>query len=804
MKIKYFMYTFLIALFACGVTACSSGQGKGSNAAVQVKFSGKKTGKTVSSVPANVHKVKISATPMNATIAPPSPLTIVFSNTTTAQTSTPFSVADNVTYKFDVWGHDITDTPTYFGTVSQQMLPGNNTINIVCTPYTPPVIPVATWEAKAPMTTARSRAASATVNGRIYVIGGQDASGAVVNTLEIYDPVANTWAPGPTMPTARRYAAAVAIGTKIFVIGGEDATIPTSQPLASMDVLDTTTGTWVPSPPATMQAPRARLSCVAYNGIIYAIGGTDSSGATSLTTVEQFDTTAITGNNWISAPSLSTARARFSAFITQDLAGNTIIEAVGGGTPSSSISSRESLILAPIAATNWVPSSSALPAARASYAAAVAGNFAYIIGGHDAANVLTSTVWTYDFTSAAYTTLAAPLPTPRDYPVVQTVNGRVYVIGGDLAPSSAPNRIASNAVEELTPVGSMPRLGKVSTLTGLASVTSAELSGITLLLDGQSAVNGPLFAQLININTDTAATPIALNITPASPADPDAPIAIGGGKALIVAQEATGLFVSTIDALNPTVVLNKVQLDAAFPVAPSPSIAIAFDGTTFLVVWNGPTNTLYGRFVDTSGNPTAPAFSIGTGEVLGVRYGGGVYLVLTGEFISTNVAVRATAIIPGAVSTAATTTISSGPGNNYWGSSVDAFNGSEFGVSVIIGNGTADILSAVAVRYSGANLTFRQPIVVAPAPGLKTDSHVAWDGFKWLINWFEVDASSNKTGYYRFIDTNGSLLGAKTIYTSNISNSQSGGKIWWSSSLNAYLLIYGSPTSGFFMSTLQP
>ena len=125
-------------------------------------------------------------------------------------------------------------------------------------------------------------------------------------------------------------------------------------------------------------------------------------------------------------------------------------------------------------------------------------------------------------------------------------------------------------------------------------------------------------------------------------------------------------------------------------------------------------------------------------------------------------------------------------------------------MSVIIGNGTADNLYAVAARYSGANLTFRQPIVVAPAPGLKTDSHVAWDGFKWLISWFEVDTSGNKTGYYRFIDTNGTLLGAKTIYTSNISNSQSGGKIWWSSGLNAYLLIYGSPTSGFFMSTLQP
>ena len=55
--------------------------------------------------------------------------------------------------------------------------------------------------------------------------------------MDIYDPAANSWTPGPPLPAPREAAAVVSLGGRLYVIGGRDASGAT----ATMYVLDIST-----------------------------------------------------------------------------------------------------------------------------------------------------------------------------------------------------------------------------------------------------------------------------------------------------------------------------------------------------------------------------------------------------------------------------------------------------------------------------------------------------------------------------------------------------------------------------------
>lgn len=89
------------------------------------------------------------------------------------------------------------------------------------------------WKALAAMPTKRGSAVAATVNGKIYVIGGaalHPGSSELalyparphrsVDTVEEYDPKTNTWSKRSSMPTARNHAAVGVVNNRVYVIGG--------------------------------------------------------------------------------------------------------------------------------------------------------------------------------------------------------------------------------------------------------------------------------------------------------------------------------------------------------------------------------------------------------------------------------------------------------------------------------------------------------------------------------------------------------------------------------------------------------
>jgi len=78
------------------------------------------------------------------------------------------------------------------------------------------------WVAHAPKPTGVANAGAAAVGSMVYVPGGYDAAGRVLDMLEIYDVAAETWAQGPSLPAPRCAYALAAIQGRVYLFGGWD------------------------------------------------------------------------------------------------------------------------------------------------------------------------------------------------------------------------------------------------------------------------------------------------------------------------------------------------------------------------------------------------------------------------------------------------------------------------------------------------------------------------------------------------------------------------------------------------------
>ncbi len=105
---------------------------------------------------------------------------------------------------------------------------------------------------------------SALCHGRL----GQQ--GALVKTLEIYDPVSNSWDTGATIPKAYGASTGVNLNGKFYVIGGCVAECGTT----SVQVYDPETETW--SVAANYPEPTSWSACGAISGLIYCAGGNNT------------------------------------------------------------------------------------------------------------------------------------------------------------------------------------------------------------------------------------------------------------------------------------------------------------------------------------------------------------------------------------------------------------------------------------------------------------------------------------------------------------------------------------------------
>jgi hypothetical protein len=98
------------------------------------------------------------------------------------------------------------------------------------------------WEIKKPMPTGRDHVLAASVNGKIYVIGGVNRdsglrdSPTLVN--EVYDPAIDSWSTKQSAPFPVNYGTCSVVGKQIYFIGGQADNGTLNQ------IYDTETDTW--------------------------------------------------------------------------------------------------------------------------------------------------------------------------------------------------------------------------------------------------------------------------------------------------------------------------------------------------------------------------------------------------------------------------------------------------------------------------------------------------------------------------------------------------------------------------------
>ncbi len=88
----------------------------------------------------------------------------------------------------------------------------------------------------ASLTSPRAFMSACVADGKIFVIGGIDYSGAVLNTVEVYDTLTKQWTPsGHNLISKRAAHTSVVVGNKIYVMGGTQSF---STGLNSVEVFD--------------------------------------------------------------------------------------------------------------------------------------------------------------------------------------------------------------------------------------------------------------------------------------------------------------------------------------------------------------------------------------------------------------------------------------------------------------------------------------------------------------------------------------------------------------------------------------
>ncbi|WP_319951935.1 Kelch repeat-containing protein [Paenibacillus sp. LS1] len=173
------------------------------------------------------------------------------------------------------------------------------------------------WTTAANLLTARSWASSVALDGKIYVFGG----GALVNgtstslsSVESYDPISNTWSLKNKMPIAANAAATASVDGKVYMFGG--ANLLTSS-IGGIYEYDPALDSWTLKQNTTV---RDSSGIAVYHDKIYLLGGGTFSSGSQLSALNSFDVYDPKTNTFNKVGSLTSPRSQLvSAVINNNL-----------------------------------------------------------------------------------------------------------------------------------------------------------------------------------------------------------------------------------------------------------------------------------------------------------------------------------------------------------------------------------------------------------------------------------------------------------------------------------------------------
>jgi len=131
----------------------------------------------------------------------------------------------------------------------------------------PRAVSASRWSDRSPMISPVGRFALANSQPTVYIIGGSGQAG-VTARVQVYNPVEDSWSTGPDKPTAAANIGAAVIGELIYVPGGLDAG---GRVLDVLEILDPGTGEWQVGP--MLPVPLCSYAIAADADGLYLFGG---------------------------------------------------------------------------------------------------------------------------------------------------------------------------------------------------------------------------------------------------------------------------------------------------------------------------------------------------------------------------------------------------------------------------------------------------------------------------------------------------------------------------------------------------
>lgn len=269
-----------------------------------------------------------------------------------------------------------------------------------------------TWSARANLPNPRNHLAGATVDGKIYAIGGQhneNENTGLQADVHRFDPATNSWTKVASLPKARSHIVSVVRDGQLYVLGG---TNPGNTASSDVTVYSPGTDTWskAPSLPGGRKTPVAGL----IDGTVYLSGGSHAT---------------------------STYAGRFGARWEAGTAMPVALGEVAGGRIASTLylvgeSSNATLALN-LATGTWRSNLPVRPFVGHHHAAEVINGRLYLFGGLGAG---AGKVQIYDPTANTWT-LGRDMPFAAGSSSSALIGGRVYVAGGIIG-STTTNRVA--------------------------------------------------------------------------------------------------------------------------------------------------------------------------------------------------------------------------------------------------------------------------------------------------------------------------------------------------------------------------
>lgn len=337
------------------------------------------------------------------------------------------------------------------------------------------------WNTTSSFTTARCNSVSFASNGRMYVIGGYDNSSAYYSDTQYAtinaDGTLGSWTATTSYTTARAGAFGGTYGGYAYLSGGTSNANSGGDAYGDTQYAqinaDGTLGSWR-TMSATLTSDRFAGTMSFYKGYVYAVGGVENGGGGRTVQYAAINPAGTTTNFGTVANNFTTARA-----LACSVAYNGYLYAIGGSTNDSSNNNIATIRYTSINSSTgnvgtW-NTTTALPEARGSSGCTAYGGYLYVVGGYIGTNV-TSTLVRYapinsDGTIGTWVTTAPNLPLAKARPGVftyATSSGTyLYSIGGDDTGAASNNAKSYYAL-----IGSSGSIGSWSTASNDLTTTN--------------------------------------------------------------------------------------------------------------------------------------------------------------------------------------------------------------------------------------------------------------------------------------------------------------------------------------------